>query len=288
MQDTSAGQSNTPYVIVVGNEKGGTGKSTTAMHLAVALMRLGFNVGALDLDARQASLTRYLDNRARYVEEHGVALSTPLHRKVERSQAATLAEAEADERARLNQALREFAACSFVVIDTPGSDSQLSRMAHEHADTLVTPINDSFLDIDVLAQIDRRQREVLAPSAYSQLVWEQNNRRVIAGRAPIDWIVMRNRLTHLDARNKREIAGLLEQLARRIGFRLAAGFGERVVFRELFLRGLTLLDLPEVEGDLPPNPSHMAARQEIKHLLQTIGLREADPAEAGTPQAVAR
>lgn len=288
MRDTSAGGGGAPYVIVVGNEKGGTGKSTTAMHLAVALMRFGFNVGTLDLDSRQASLTRYLDNRARYAEERGKALVMPRHRTVERSQAATRVEAESEERARLNGSLREFAACNFVVIDTPGSDSGLSRTAHEHADTLITPINDSFLDIDVLAQIDRRRREVLAPSIYSQMVWEQNNRRVIAGRAPIDWVVMRNRLTHLDARNKREIADLLEQLARRIGFRLAAGFGERVVFRELFLRGLTLLDLPETEGDLPPSPSHLAARQEINDLLQTIGLREAEPVAAATMQAVVR
>jgi len=288
MRDTSAGGGGAPYVIVVGNEKGGTGKSTTAMHLAVALMRFGFDVGTLDLDSRQASLTRYLDNRARYAEERGKALVMPRHRTVERSQAATRVEAESEERARLNGSLREFAACNFVVIDTPGSDSGLSRMAHEHADTLITPINDSFLDIDVLAQIDRRRREVLAPSIYSQMVWEQNNRRVIAGRTPIDWVVMRNRLTHLDARNKREIADLLEQLARRIGFRLAAGFGERVVFRELFLRGLTLLDLSETEGDLPPSPSHLAARQEIKDLLQTIGLREAEPVAAATMQAVVR
>lgn len=278
MQDTSAGRGTAPYVIVVGNEKGGTGKSTTVINLAVALMRRGFGVGTLDLDARQASLSRYLENRVRYAEERGLTLPMPLHRKVERSEAATVAEAEAEERARLDAALGDLAACSFVVIDTPGSDSRLSRVAHEHADTLITPINDSFLDIDVLAQIDRRRREVHAPSTYCRMVWEQNNRRVIAGRPPIDWIVIRNRLTHLDARNKREIADLLVLLARRIGFRLAAGFGERVVFRELFLRGLTLLDLSEAEAGLPPSPSHLAAREEITDLLRAIGLPEADPA----------
>ncbi len=171
----------------------------------------------------------------------------------------------------------------FIVIDTPGSDSHLSRLAHESADTLITPINDSFLDIDVLAQIDRRRREVLAPSTYSQMVWEQNNRRVLAGQPPIDWVVMRNRLSHIEARNKREIAGLLIQLARRIGFRLAPGFGERVVFRELFLQGLTLLDLPEEEAPgLAPNPSHLAGRAEIRALLQTIGLSETAPAAKRT------
>ena len=163
----------------------------------------------------------------------------------------------------------------FVVVDTPGSDAYLSRLAHEHADTLITPINDSFLDIDVLAQIDRRRREVVGPSRYSQMVWEQNNRRVLSGQPPIDWVVMRNRLSHIESRNKSEIAALLIQLARRIGFRLAPGFGERVVYRELFLKGLTILDLPEEAGGLSSNPSHAAGRAEIRALLQTIGLHEA-------------
>jgi chromosome partitioning protein len=268
-----------PYVIVLGNEKGGTGKSTTAMHLIVALAKLDFTVGSIDLDARQGSLSRYIANRRDQAEESGQSLVMPAHRCVARAILETRNEAEAQERASLRQACAELASCNFIVIDTPGSDSYISRLAHENADTLITPINDSFLDVDVLAQIDRRRREVLAPSTYSQMVWEHNNRRVLAGRPPIDWVVMRNRLSHIEARNKREIAGLLTQLARRIGFRLAPGFGERVVFRELFLKGLTLLDLPGPEAPgLPPNPSHLAGRAEIRALVQTIGLTEAAPA----------
>ena len=278
-----------PYVIVIGNEKGGTGKSTTAMHLIVALAKLGFAVGSIDADARQGTLTRYIANRRDQAEETGQALDMPEHRCIARSVLETRSAAEAQERARLHQARAELKGGDFIVIDTPGSDSHLSRLAHEIADTLITPINDSFLDIDVLAQIDRRRREVLAPSTYSQMVWEQNNRRVLAGRPPIDWVVMRNRLSHIEARNKREIAGLLIQLARRIGFRLAPGFGERVVFRELFLQGLTLLDLPEeAPPGLAPNPSHLAGRAEIRALLQTIGLSESPPAaeRAETPAGV--
>ena len=279
-----------PYVIVIGNEKGGTGKSTTAMHLIVALAKLDFRLGSVDLDARQSSLSRYLANRRDYAEESGEALEMPVHRSILRSAREMRSEAEAEERARLRRAFADLASCDFVVVDTPGSDAYLSRLAHEHADTLITPINDSFLDIDVLAQIDRRRREVVAPSRYSQMVWEQNNRRVLSGQPPIDWVVMRNRLSHVEARNKREIAGLLTQLAQRIGFRLAPGFGERVVYRELFLKGLTLLDLPEAEGSgVPPNPSHMAGRAEIRALLQTIGLSESPPgavATAATTKAV--
>ena len=271
-----------PYVIVIGNEKGGTGKSTTAMHLIVALIKLGYKLGSIDLDARQSSLSRYIANRREHAEETDAALETPSHRSVPRSVHETRTEAEAEERARLRDVFADLAECDFVVVDTPGSDAFLSRLAHEHADTLITPINDSFLDIDVLARIDRRHRAVLAPSSYSQMVWEQNNRRVLAGQSPIDWVVMRNRLSHIEARNKRDIAGLLAQLAQRIGFRLAPGFGERVVFRELFLKGLTILDLPEAEpGAASPNPSHLAGRAEISALLQTIGVHESADAGAG-------
>ena len=268
-----------PYVIVVGNEKGGTGKSTTAMHLTVALLKLGYAVGSLDLDARQGTLTRYLANRAAYAEDSGVALAMPEHRSIERSQAETRAAADAEDKRHLRQACSELAHCDFLVIDTPGSDVYLSRLAHENADTLITPLNDSFLDIDVLAQIDRRRRAVLGPSRYSQMVWEQSNRRAVSGRAPIDWVVMRNRLTHIEARNKREIGTLLTQLATRIGFRLAPGFGERVVFREMFLNGMTLLDLPEMseEDGESPASSHVAASQEIRMLLESIGLTTRQP-----------
>jgi chromosome partitioning protein len=201
----------------------------------------------------------------------------PEHRCVERSDANTRKAAEAEDRRNLSTACAELAHCDFLIIDTPGSDVFLSRLAHENADTLVTPLNDSFLDIDVLAQIDRRRREVLGPSRYSQMVWEQSNKRAVSGRSPIDWVVMRNRLTHIEARNKREIGALLAQLAARIGFRLAPGFGERVVFRELFLNGLTLLDLPEMteDGGETAASSHLAARQEIRQLLESIGLTAA-------------
>jgi len=263
-----------PYVVVIGNEKGGTGKSTTAMHLIVALLKLGYTVGSIDLDSRQSTLSHYLANRAAFADESGQPLPMPEHHCVARSAAATRKAAEAEDRRAFGTACAELAPCDFIVIDTPGSDVFLSRLAHENADTLVTPLNDSFLDIDVLAQIDRRRREVLGPSSYCQMVWEQSNKRAVAGRAPIDWVVMRNRLTHIEARNKREIGTLLAQLATRIGFRLAPGFGERVVFRELFLNGLTLLDLPEASenGADAAVSSHLAARQEIRMLLESIGL----------------
>jgi len=267
-----------PYVVVIGNEKGGTGKSTTAMHLIVALMRMGYRVGSIDLDARQSSLTRFVENRRANAESSGQSLLMPDHRRVARAVNKNKAEAEAAELASLRQAFEELMHCAFIVIDTPGSDTYVSQLAHENADTLITPLNDSFVDIDMIARIDRARREVLAPSPYSKMVWENNNRRVMAGRPPLDWIVLRNRLAHIDPPNKRESPGPMGQLAQRIGFRLAPGFGERVIFRELFLRGLTVLDIGGEDPDLPPNPSHESARQEVQGLLDAIGLMQ--PAHA--------
>jgi len=276
----SGGESR-PYIIVVGNEKGGTGKSTTAIHLAVALARRGFRVAGIDLDSRQRTFKRFMENRQRFVEASGWAIPVPDTRVLTPSEADSRADAREDERRLLERTIADLGNSEFIVIDTPGNDSQLSRLGHEAADTLVTPLNESYLDIDVLARIDRDQREVLAPSIYCQMVWEQHNRRVSNGRPAIDWVVLRNRVSHIDSHSRRDIAHLLDLLAKRIGFRLSSGFGERVVFRELFPKGLTLLDLPEVMPETRESPSHQAGRRELWGLLTAIGLPEtASPAHA--------
>lgn len=267
-------QAGGPYIVVLGSEKGGTGKSTTAIHLSVALMKMGFAVGTIDLDARQGTFTAFYTNRENYAQRSNQTLELPRHRVVERSSADSIETAKAEEEQNLQSALRDLHDCDFVVIDTPGSASSLCRLGHRYADTLVTPLNDSLLDIEVLARINPARREVEAPSVYSQLVWEQNNQRVVMGRPPIDWVVLRNRLAHIEARNMREISGLLAILSKRIGFRVAPGVSERVVFRELFLSGLTALDLPEDQ----PNSSHASARREISDVLEAIGLFEVAPA----------
>lgn len=261
-----------PHTIVLGNEKGGTGKSTTAMHLVVALLRLNYRVAAIDLDGRQGTLSRYLENRARFTEKVGKPLPLPRFRRIQPSEEADQATAEAEESSALEQALSDLTDCDVMVIDTPGSDSHLMRLGHRCADTLITPVNDSLLDVDVIAEIDIERREVLAPSGYSHLVWEQNNLRVVEGRTPIDWVVLRNRLSSLDAHNKRDVAQLLRQLSQRIGFRLATGFGERVVYRQLFPIGLTLLDLPFDSVEVSATHSHEAGRREIHDLLNMIGV----------------
>jgi chromosome partitioning protein len=260
-----------PHVIVMGNEKGGSGKSTTAMHVITALARAGHACGAIDLDLRQQSLFRYLDNRSDYMRRHGIALPAPRRAQPRPSEADSRAEAEAEDQARFDAALAELSECAYVLIDCPGSHTGFSRMAHAIADTLVTPMNDSLVDFDMLARLDPETGAIRGPSVYSEMVWKARQARAAAGRKPMDWVVVRNRMANLDARNKRRVGDALGALAGRIGFRLAPGFSERVVFRELFLSGLTLLDLRDTDP-AAMTMSNIAARQEVRELMRTLGL----------------
>lgn len=256
-----------PTVIVVGSEKGGTGKSTTSMHLIVAYLRSGRRVASIDLDARQGTLSRYLQNRSEVSEKRGLQLPMPRHLRLAPEDASTDGE-------RFSEALGQtYGSADIVVVDTPGADNELSRAAHSWADILITPINDSFLDLDVLANVQQAEQIVLKPSHYSEAVFEAKKRRALRGQGVMDWIVMRNRLSSLDARNKRRIEALLTELSRRIGFRTIAGLGERVIYRELFPQGLTLGDLRDtgVEGT-GFTMSHIAARQELRDLIRSIGV----------------
>jgi chromosome partitioning protein len=262
---TSPTGSSGPKIIVFGNEKGGSGKSTAAVQVAIGLLRRGHTVGTLDLDARQGTLSRYLEHR----EARG-GLPMPERAAIAASQLADSADAGKAESESLRAALAALGGVEFIIVDTPGSDTRLSRLAHARADTLVTPINDSFVDFDLLARVDPATKRIIGPSVYAELVWERRKERALAGGAPIDWIVMRNRLGHSEARNKREMAAAIDELAKRIGFRVAPGFGERVIFRELFLTGLTLFDLGGAVGGPPLAMSHIAGRQEARVLIDAI------------------
>ncbi len=259
------------HLIVLGNEKGGSGKSTTAMHLVVGLLRDGYRVGAIDLDARQGTLSNYLVARRAYAERHGVELPVPLAASVFRSERDSRADAEEEERAALEAALRQLSTeCEIIVIDCPGADTYLSRLGHGWADTLITPINDSFVDFAMLAKVDPEDHAVVNPSIYSEMVWEARKRRFSRDRGRIDWIVMRNRMGSTEMRNKRDVGATLEALAKRIGFRTVKGFGERVIFRELYLQGLTLMDVREAGLQIQMGMSHIAARAEVRALLSAI------------------
>ena len=260
------------HIIVVGNEKGGSGKSTTCMHVATALVRAGFRVGALDLDLRQRSFGRYVENRVAFLAKAGLDLPSPDMRDLPEADASSLAPGENVFDHRLSAVVAALDPVSdFIVIDCPGSHTRLSQLAHSLADTLITPLNDSFVDFDLLARIDPDTGKIKGPSIYAEMVWQARQLRAQAGLKPIDWIVLRNRLGAQQMHNKRKIGSALEDLSRRIGFRVAPGFSERVVFRELFPRGLTLLDLKDTGVD-QLNISNVAARQELRDLMKALNL----------------
>ena len=268
-------------VVVLGNEKGGTGKSTTAMHLIVALLREGKSVASVDLDGHQGTLTRYIENRRKFVEGDGRRLRLPEHRRIAGRETAATGLPGATGQAEADALIDRLAAThDHVVLDCPGTDNPLARHAISRADILITPINDSFVDLDLLARIGGTPPRVLGPSVYSQTVWEGRQRRAMSGGRPIDWIVLRNRLSPLESRNKKNVGAVLEQLAARIGFRWLDGFHERVIFRQLFLQGLTVLDLREEGAGVALNMSHVAARQEIRRLADAVLGRDTVPVAA--------
>ena len=244
-------------VIVLGNEKGGAGKSTVAVHLATALMHEGARVSVIDLDVRQQSFGHFFANRRAWAAAAGETLPHPdLH---------TVADAEA-----LDAALAQSA--DFVVIDTPGADTEMSRAAHQRADLIVTPMNDSFVDFDVLGVVDPVTLDLVRPSLYAETVWEARKARAAVRGRSIDWVVLRNRLASVEARNRRRVDERIAALARRVGFRAIAGLRDRVIYRELFPFGLTVADLSATVRPVQVSLAHVAARQEMRALMHELGL----------------
>jgi len=251
--------------IVFANEKGGTGKSTTAVHVAVALSYLGARVASIDLDPRQRTMHRYIENRLGTLEKRGLTLPTP---DCEVFRGETTGDL-------IGMIRRLEANCDFLIIDNPGRDDPFARAAVEHADTLVTPMNDSFVDFDLIGQVDAETFKVRKLSFFAELIWEARIKRsrvtLEQQRPEMDWIVVRNRTGHVEARNQARLHKALGEMAKRVGFRVAQGLSERVIYRELFPSGLTLLDKGQL-GEL--GTSHLVARQELRALIKALSLPE--------------
>jgi len=252
-----------PHRIVFANEKGGTGKSTTAVHVAVALAYKGARVAAIDLDHRQRTMHRYFENRTDTEQRRNVSLPGATCEVFEDSNVQRLE--------MLAEKLGQDA--DFLIFDTPGRDDPLARHAATEADTLVTPMNDSFVDFDLIGQVEGETFKVKRLSFYAELIWEARLKRskatVEEQRKEMDWVVVRNRTGYTEARNMQRIEKALTELSKRVGFRVTAGLSERVVYRELFPSGLTLLDKGHL-GDL--GTSHLVARQELRQLVIGLGL----------------
>ena len=259
-----------PHFIVFANEKGGTGKSTTAVHAAIALAASGHRVGALDLDGRQRTMTRYLENRDATMRRLGKELPCAAYEVLEDHSEEGFAAATG----RLGEE------ADVIVVDTPGRDDAIAKAAILRADTLVTPMNDSFVDLDLIGQVHPENYKVTKPSFYAELIWDSRTARAKQTGKSVDWVVLRNRLQHIESHNLKRVGAALDELARRVGFRVIPGLGERVIYRELFPKGLTLLDLQQL-GNV--GISHIAARQELREMIAALAL----PGEAAESRAAA-
>ena len=248
-------------IIVVGNEKGGAGKSTVLVHLAVALLHDGAKVGVIDLDRRQLSTGHFFASRRAWAAANPKA-SLPMPTVIDVGDGGV--------EAAIGQA-REGEA-DFIIIDTPGADTPDSRTAHGKADLIVTPMNDSFVDFDVLGVVDPVSLQLKRPSVYAEAVWEARKVRAAARGASIDWVVLRNRLASVEPRNRKRVDERVAALSRRVGFRIAAGLRDRVIYRELFPFGLTVSDLGPTVKPIPVSLGHVAGRQELRALMSALGL----------------
>lgn len=259
---------------MIGNEKGGAGKSTIAIHLATALLHADARVAVIDLDLRQRSMDHFLARRKVWTESAGVTLPTPVSLT---DDGASLADADSvDGLPRFAAMVAEASATAdYVVIDTPGGDTALSRAAHGCADLIVTPMNDSFVDFDMLGEVDPITLELKRPSLYSETVWEARKAKAAARGRSIDWVVLRNRLAPTEARNRKRVEERMTALSRRVGFRIGPGLRDRVIYRELFPFGLTVADLGPGVRPVPVSLGHIAARQELRALMQSLGLAAA-------------
>ncbi|WEK05904.1 MAG: division plane positioning ATPase MipZ [Candidatus Devosia phytovorans] len=262
------------HVIVVGNEKGGSGKSTTAFHLAVFLLYEGYKVATLDVDSRQQTMTHYVRNRREWARTRDLTIPHPTHFHLPLLRGDSAKENHRVEFDLFRQAVGEVEHdADFLVVDTPGFDTNLTRLAHSLADTLVTPVNDSLIDLNVIAQFDPATGEPREMSHYSRLVQRARSERMAVDGQSIDWVLVRNRISMLSSRNMRQVQTMLERAAARLGCRVADGIAERVIFRSLFPTGMTVFDPLDQEllGGVP-SMSHMSARQEYRSLVAALHL----------------
>ena len=271
------------HIIAVGNEKGGSGKSTTALHLAVYLLHQGHRVATIDVDSRQQTLTRYVRNRRSTVETTGRQVPMPKHVHLPTAWGDSIRENQRTELDIFSKAIAGLRGeVDYIVIDTPGFDGNLARLAHGVADTLVTPINDSMIDLDVLARVDATTGEPIETSPYSRNVQRARAERLEQTGQSIDWVLVRNRISMLGSHNASKVTSTIDRVAERLGCRVAEGIAERVIFRSLFPIGMMVFD--PLEADLlggAPSMSHVNARQEYRALVAALQLpaRDAETSE---------
>lgn len=256
------------HIIVIGNEKGGTGKSTIAMHLSTKLLMENYKVAVLDLDGRQGSLSRYVENRKNFCDSHHIDLPQPLLYRVSPTSDPNQI---SDSLQELDNTIRKLSSdFDAIIIDTPGHKNYLFEAAHMYADTLISPITDSLIDLSAIAEIDSADGQLKCPGPYAEFVWETKKQLASKGKNYLNWIICGNKTTSLKSRNKAFVFEVLTKLGKLYGFRFCEGLKDRVIYKELFLDGLTVLDMQHEQLRRKMNMSHLAAKIEIKNLAEFI------------------
>ncbi len=260
-------------IIVFGNEKGGSGKTTVAMHLMVYLIQKKNKVGILDLDIRQLSFLDYIKNRAKFINKNGVNLTMSETYEILSSTDDSRKIAQNEDYTALNKAVDNFKKkkCDYLLIDCPGAHTNFTRRAHEIANLLITPLNDSFIDFKLLADFEIESQSILHSSVYSELIWSVRKKRLAQNLPNLHWKVLRNRVSQLNSKNQNRMSRALQQFSKRSGFKIVPGFSERMIYRELFPLGLTLLDL-KVIPDWELSLSHVAANNEMRNFVNALKL----------------
>jgi chromosome partitioning protein len=253
------------HIIVVSNEKGGTGKSTISMHLAIKLLNEGFTVATIDLDGRQGTLSKYIENRQHFCQTKSINLPTPQHHRFAPQEDTIVSQYEVC--SKIHELTDKFDA---VIIDTPGTKNYLFDIAHVYADTLITPISDSLIDLNVMADIDFANNKVKKPGHYANFIWDTKKQLAAKGKPYLNWIVVGNKISSYNSNNKKQVFSYLEQISKIYGFRLLGGLKDRVIYKELFLEGLTVLDMQNDSLKYKMNMSHLAAKREVRSLAEFI------------------
>lgn len=252
------------HIIVVANEKGGTGKSTLSMHMATKLLYENFKVAVIDLDGHQGSLTKYIENRRNFCTKNKIQLPSPVHYVFE----PVAKEANKEEIENLIAELStRFDA---IIIDTPGSRNYLFELAHKFLHTLITPIGDSLVDLSAIADINPETGEILKSGHYAEFVWETKKKLAANDLPYLNWIICGNKVSSLRSKNKDMVFAKLESLSKLYGFRFTQGLKDRVIYKELFLDGLTILDMASPKLHRRMCVSHLAAKMEINSLAEFI------------------
>ena len=214
--DNDAPELRSAHVIVVGNEKGGAGKSTISIHLTVALLEGGLQ-GRLHRSRHAPADADAVLRKSPFLvaATRDWPIELPLHCAMRARRNATTSAPTRRWSSRMfadaiGAVEHEY---EFVVIDTPASDSYLMRLAHSLADTLVSPLNDSYVDIDVFSRVQHDRTQRGAVSQYADLVMQARRKRRLVDNGVIDWVMVRNRIASIASNNARQIAVSIARLS---------------------------------------------------------------------------